>query len=233
MCILGSGATSAIAGVPPSCVGRLNEHPIEDGLPRQVSKVKNGERLVAGAAGSEIAVVHVSGTAFEMGEAHGKLMAKELKEFLPLVFAYMKDALPASEVPPLFAAAFAQGGVPACLDAVFNLTAPFIPAYFLEEQRGLAAGSGLDEQDFRRLSMMGELTKMGCSMLGAWGPATAKGPTGGGLLQLRALDWDSVATGEALRSIKSAPSTPLDAHDRVTDLVSELVAVRALRPTAT
>eukprot|EP01043_Picozoa_sp_COSAG02_P026200 COSAG02_NODE_1502_length_12258_cov_12.486142_4_plen_232_part_00 len=74
---------------------------------------------------------------------------------------------------------------------MFNLTAPFIPAYFLEEQRGLAAGSGLEEQDFRRLSMMGELTKMGCSMLGAWGPATAKGPTNGGLLQLRALDWDT------------------------------------------
>eukprot|EP01043_Picozoa_sp_COSAG02_P026201 COSAG02_NODE_1502_length_12258_cov_12.486142_5_plen_141_part_00 len=100
LCILGSGATSAIPGVPPSCVGRLNEHPIEDGLPRQVSKVKNGERLVAGGAGSEIAVVHVSGTAFEMGEAHGKLMAKELKEFLPLVFAYMEKTLPASEVPP-------------------------------------------------------------------------------------------------------------------------------------
>ena len=43
--------------------------------------VKNGERLVAGATGSEIPVVHVTGTAFEMGEAHGKLMAKELKEF--------------------------------------------------------------------------------------------------------------------------------------------------------
>ena len=40
---------------------------------------------------------------------------------------------------------------------------------------------------FRRMSMMGELTKMGCSMIGAWGPASA----GGGLLQLRALDWDT------------------------------------------
>ena len=37
------------------------------------------------------------------------------------------------------------------------------------------------------MAMMGELLKMGCAMLGAWGPAT---PTGG-LVQLRALDWDT------------------------------------------
>ena len=196
-CIVSSSATSSIAAVPPSCVGRPNEHPIADRPPQPGVVVKNGERLVAGAPGSEIPVVHVSGTAFEMGEAHGKLMSKELHEFLPLVSAYMKDALPASQVPPIFAAAFAKGGVAGCLDAVFNLTAPFIPAYFLEEQRGLAAGSGLQEVEFRRLSMLGELTKMGCTMLGAWGPATAHGPTKGGLLQLRALDWDTVGPFQA------------------------------------
>jgi isopenicillin-N N-acyltransferase-like protein len=186
-----AAAPRGTAQLPSSCAGRLNELPIADGPPRTVAKVKNGERLVAGEAGSEIPVVHVSGTAFEMGEAHGKLMAKELKEFLPLVDAYLKAALPSAQIPPLFADAFATGGVAACLDQVFNLTQPFIPSYFLEEQRGLAAGSGLAEQEFRRFSMMGELTKMGCTMLGAWGPATSKGPTNGGLLQLRALDWDT------------------------------------------
>ncbi len=178
-----------------------------------VQVVQNGERLVAGAKGSEIPVVHVAGTAFEMGVAHGKLMAKELKEFLPLVSAYMKDALPADQIPPIFKAAFAKGGVAACLDAVFNLTAPFIPPYFLEEQRGLAAGSGLDELEFRRLSMMGELTKMGCTMLGAWGPATAKGPTKGGLLQLRALDWDTDGPFQAFPLLLVRhPSNPEEGH---------------------
>ena len=35
--------------------------------------------------------------------------------------------------------------------------------------------------------MIPELVKAACSMLGAWGPATAKSTAG--LLQLRALDW--------------------------------------------
>ena len=67
-----AAAPRGTAQLPSSCAGRLNELPIADGPPRTVAKVKNGERLVAGEAGSEIPVVHVSGTAFEMGEAHGR-----------------------------------------------------------------------------------------------------------------------------------------------------------------
>ena len=54
------------------------------------------------------------------------------------------------------------------LDAVFNLTEPFIAPRFLNELAGLAAGSHLDVAMFRRISMLGELTKMGCSIIGAW-----------------------------------------------------------------
>ena len=36
--------------------------------------------------------------------------------------------------------------------------------------------------------MIGELTKGGCSMYGAWGDAVAN--TNSKLMQLRALDWD-------------------------------------------
>ena len=75
-------------------------------------------------------------------------MAAELKVFLPLVMDYLKLSLPASEIPPIFAKAFAAGGIPACMDQVFNLTEPFIPQYFLDEQRGLAAGSGIDESTY-------------------------------------------------------------------------------------
>jgi hypothetical protein len=205
---------SCEATAEPPGSSKPNEHPIWDAArhdPESVAKVANGERFAAGAAdlGPRIAVVHVSGTAFQMGEAHGKLMAAELKEFLPLVEAYLKAAIPAAAVPAIFKAAFARGGVPACLDAVFNLTRSFIPGYFLEEQRGLAAGSGLPEREFQQLSMMGELTKMGCTMLGAWGPATATG----GLLQLRALDWDTDGPFQAYPLVLVRhPSTTAEGH---------------------
>jgi isopenicillin-N N-acyltransferase-like protein len=52
--------------------------------------------------------------------------------------------------------------------------------------RGVADASGVPYVVFRRLSMIGELTKGACSMFGAWGNATSLGQT----VQLRALDWD-------------------------------------------
>ncbi len=52
--------------------------------------------------------------------------------------------------------------------------------------KGIADASGVPFLLFRRIHMIGELTKGTCSMFGAWGAATAKGKT----IQLRALDWD-------------------------------------------
>ena len=262
-----ASSTASAGGVPPSCVGKPNEQPIWDGQPTHVAKSANaagattGERLSTGPAGAEIPLLHVSGTAYEMGEAQGKLMAAELKEFMPLIADYLKLSLPAAAIPPVckststpplacaagvvgsppvhregaakrvvrmfcdhilisrdvsdrfpvgtVAKAFAAGGIPACMDQVFNMTHPFIPQYFLDEQRGLAAGSGIDEIDFQRLSMMGELTKMACSMIGAWGPASE----GGGLLQLRALDWDTDGPFQAFPLlIVRHPSNPEEGH---------------------
>ena len=41
----------------------------------------------------------------------------------------------------LLAQAYKADGIPGCLDEVFRLTKPYMPPYYLEEQRGLAAGS--------------------------------------------------------------------------------------------
>lgn len=51
--------------------------------------------------------------------------------------------------------------------------------------RGIAEGSGVDFNFFKRIHMIGQLTKGSCSMFGAWGNATTNGQT----VQLRALDW--------------------------------------------
>ena len=52
--------------------------------------------------------------------------------------------------------------------------------------RGLSDASGIPFKYFKRVSMIGELTKGACSMFGAWGKATENNNA----VQLRALDWD-------------------------------------------
>ena len=59
--------------------------------------------------------------------------------------------------------------------------------HFFDEIQGFADGAGVDPTTILHLNMIPELVKAACSMLGAWGPATAKSTAG--LLQLRALDW--------------------------------------------
>jgi hypothetical protein len=61
------------------------------------------------------------------------------------------------------------------------------PQHFFDEIQGFADGAGVDPTIILHLNMIPELVKAACSMLGAWGPATAKSTAG--LLQLRALDW--------------------------------------------
>jgi hypothetical protein len=59
--------------------------------------------------------------------------------------------------------------------------------YFFDEIQGFADGAGVDPTVILHLNMIPELVKAACSMLGAWGAATAKSTAG--LIQLRALDW--------------------------------------------
>jgi isopenicillin-N N-acyltransferase-like protein len=123
----------------------------------------------------------------KMGEAAGTLLREEITEAVPAVLAYIAAGVTPADVPPQFASAYAAGGVRGWLDAVWNVTESAIPSRFIEEIDGMSAGSGVSVAELRRVSMLGEMLKMGCSMLGAWGPATV----GGNLLQLRALDWDT------------------------------------------
>ena len=51
----------------------------------------------------------------------------------PQVLDYLAAGISAKDVPPLLAPAYADGGVPACLDLVFNLTRPFMAQRFLRE----------------------------------------------------------------------------------------------------
>lgn len=71
------------------------------------------------------------------------------------------------------------------LELNYMITKPFTNRKYYEEMRGISDGSGVDYKYFKRVHMIGELTKGACSMFGAWGNATSNGQ----VVQLRALDW--------------------------------------------
>lgn len=68
-----------------------------------------------------------------------------------------------------------------CFGATLLLT------FMCQQIRGMADGAGLDAVEIERIHMIGELTRGDCSLVGAWGPATANSH----VLSVRALDWDT------------------------------------------
>jgi len=75
------------------------------------------------------------------------------------------------------------------LMATYEMTRFYTPDYWFEEIRGLADGSGMDYNRMLEIHMFPELIQAACSMVGAWGDATAQSALQGSLVQLRALDW--------------------------------------------
>lgn len=75
------------------------------------------------------------------------------------------------------------------LDLNHLITKKFTPKRFEEEMEGVSKGSGVSLQDLRRINLIPELLKASCSLGGWWGNATLEG----GLVQLRALDWEEHA----------------------------------------
>ena len=109
---------------------------------------------------------------------------------IPTYFHYL-DQMIAEYIkimPQHWAEIVAEMGLDVALDLNYQITKKYTPEWYQEELNGLSAGSGIDMKKFRRLNLLPELIKAGCSMYGAWGNATAQST--GGLLQLRALDWD-------------------------------------------
>jgi len=178
-----SGKPSPTA--PPNLLG------IVDALPQLkfIRSTKNGKLYRLGEGKGSINVVHVYGTSYEMGYAHGSLLKEELNEFLPKLWSYLELQITSAlkTLPEWLAKIIAELGLDAGLDFTYELTRHNTPQYFFEELQGLADGAGYDYKMVRRIHMIGELTKGACSMFGVWGNAI---PKDGPILQLRAFDWD-------------------------------------------
>lgn len=168
-----------------------------------MKQVKNGKLYMIGSGDDEIPVVHVWGSAYEMGYAHGELMNGTAAAFMNGVWSYIETQVEqaingsVTWLPQSVVDLISELGLDGALDLTIEATRPWTGEYFREEVDGLSAASGVHRTRIMQIHMLGELTKGACSMLGASRTAT---PTGS-LVQVRALDWDTEGPFKNFRQI--------------------------------
>lgn len=177
----------------PDPNAKQNLNPIYTASPTKIKSVVNGHLYTIGQpADNQFYIVHVWGTPYDMGKAHGQLLDKRTNAMINSVWKYLEEQVIGAInstvhiFKPWFLKDVADFGLDAALDLEIEITRPFTRKAFFEEAQGLADGSGADFKKILRIHMIGELTKGDCSMFGAWGKSV---PVEGSLLQLRALDW--------------------------------------------
>jgi hypothetical protein len=177
----------------PSPDAKPNMLPILDSPPVFVSQVKNAKLYNVGSGDDVVPLVHLWGTPYEKGYAHGLIMKDKMTNFIDDVWTYLEEqveeALNGSSIilPPDIAKWVADVGLDVALDITSDETAPYTGQWFFDEMHGMADSTGGDYDKIRRVHMIGELTKGGCSMFGAWGTSLANQA---GMVTMRALDWD-------------------------------------------
>jgi hypothetical protein len=189
---LGGLLPAAAAGVAddpafPNCKGAPTGLAPLRGEPTTVATVPNGLLQSVGTPTNPLRVAHVYGTAYEMGFASGQLIGSEFAALYHSFLAWVDTQIDPylKFLPPVVRHAIENAGVAAGLDMTALITKKYTPARFLDEIRGFSEGAGVEYGMVLRLAMFPELVKASCSIMGAWGPATADGK----LLGLRALDW--------------------------------------------
>jgi len=130
-----------------------------------------------------------------MGYAQGQLLGKEIAGNLDNMRKYGRNMtvnfLDQFDVPAIVSIALYEKIIEPhafwLLDLNWSIALPYIPQRYIDEMQGIVDGSEgkVDLDLLRRVNMVPELTQAACTVLGAWGPATADNK----LYHLRALDW--------------------------------------------
>lgn len=177
----------------PSPDAKPNENPVNYAPPTEVLSraARNGRAYMAGTGNDTFWVVHLWGSPYEMGHALGEMFKDELPEFFDRVWAYMKSQVTGAldKLPPWLSSMIGTFGLELALDLTEGLTRKYTNEDYYTELQGMADATGVWVQQAIRVHLIGSLTQGDCSAFGAWGEATKD--VGGGLLQLRALDWDT------------------------------------------
>jgi len=175
----------------PKADAHKNLLPFIENKPTLIKSTKNGKlfHLSSDSGDDALKILHVYGSAYEMGYAHGELLADELKPFIGAIWEHVKEEIAPflSTIPKWISDLIVEYGLEVALDLTYEIMSPHVAQYFMDELKGLSDGSGVNYKLIRRIHFIGELTQGKCSMLGAWNSATVNGTT----IQLRAFDWDT------------------------------------------
>jgi len=192
--LLGSVAVANVA----DCAGVSQQLAIDSPALTLVKTVKNGALYTTPLADSNVTfrVAHVYGTPYEMGQAHGELLAEEINQLLDEMWTWLEQTVDTylHELPEWLQNFIAEAGIDAALEFERLATDLYTSEDYKEELKGMAAGSGADHGRLIGVNMIPELVKAHCTLIGAWGKATAE-TNNGSLVQVRALDW---AVGQAV-----------------------------------
>eukprot|EP00053_Salpingoeca_punica_P016484 m.155940 g.155940 ORF g.155940 m.155940 type:complete len:444 (-) comp16974_c0_seq11:564-1895(-) len=192
--LCGSPALSnaAMCSGKPDPNAQPNNNPPIMATPVFLASVVNAKLYTVGSADDAIAIVHLWGTPYEMGYAHGVLRNETMRAFIADAWAYLEEQVEEAingtfhHLKPWFVDLVAEHGLEKALDLTIDATKAWTGDYFDMEIQGMADATKVDALLIRRIHMFGEVTRGDCSMFGASNTATY----GGGLLQMRALDWD-------------------------------------------
>ena len=145
---------------------------------------REGHVEYIGDADNRITVLYVSGTPYEMGYQHGKLLGIEVRATIDDVIAGAEKFMPAFITKNL---SLAEKSViiNTILDKAWKRMEPYTPIEDLEEMRGLADGSGVNLAVIHRMHAIPDLGETSCSALIAKDSATANHH----IYQLRILDY--------------------------------------------
>ena len=182
---------------PDGCDGTPNTYPLFTDAPILVNSTPNGKLYRTGNSLHPMFLLHVYGTPYEKGFAHGQLLSCQIQELMTgtnpnrSFWAYVDAQIDPylEKYVPWLRSFIDKHGVRAALSLVRDLTKPYTPKHFEEEIKGLAAGSGVDFDTLMLVHMFPELIRAACTMFGAWGAAVSSESHASGPFQIRALDF--------------------------------------------
>ena len=128
------------------------------------------------AANQTFPILHLYGSPYEMGYAHGALLKDTAVAQYEAFYAF------------LVAAAGGEATLEAMIVPIQVASAPYVSTRTTDELRGLADATGYNHTRLLWMHLFPETSGGHCSMFGAWGEAT-QDSYDGKTLQMRALDY--------------------------------------------
>jgi isopenicillin-N N-acyltransferase-like protein len=178
---VGCGAVAKQMVVRSAAVQNLFDEP-----PANRTVTASGRIESIGDEENRITVLYVSGTPYEMGYEHGRLLKHEVRATIRDVMKGARKFLPKDlRDSNLLGKRDEDAIVNELLDRAWAKLAPYTPREDLEEMAGLAAGSGVPLHVIHRMHAIPDLGETSCSALIAKDSATRDRH----VYQLRILDY--------------------------------------------